>query len=183
MVVRASIVCCPFADHSHCFKLDDQVPNLHMAELNESNPYKPTTLPTAESQQPQKVAPKLRRGISTLAAIVWNLPFIVFVYLRFRGDIDEKTMDWLLPTWALILPIGAILVAHSGFVQRLLLVPGSDVQNNRVGLWAFAGFWTVLLAIWYTSLVFKPENPLEKLRNRKKMHEQSIAPKSRINRF
>jgi hypothetical protein len=151
-----------------------------MAELNESNPYVPTTLPTAESQQTHKVPPKLRRGISTLAAIIWNLPFIVFVYLRIRGDIDEKTMDWLLPTWALILPIGAILLAQSAFVQRLLLVPGSDVQNNRVGLWAFAGFWTVLLTIWYTSLVFKPENPLEKLRNRKKMHEQSIAPKSRI---
>lgn len=153
-----------------------------MAELNKSNPYVPTTLPTAESQQPHKVPPKLRRGISTLAAIIWNLPFIVFVYLRIRGDIDEKTMDWLLPTWALILPIGAILVAQSAFVQQLLLVPGSDVHNSRVGLWAFAGFWTVLLTIWYTSLVFKPENPLEKLRNRKKMHEQSIAPKSRIDR-
>jgi len=161
----------------------DQIPNLRMAEPNESNPYKPTTLATADAQQPHKVALKLRRGISTLAAVVWNLPFIVFVYLRVRGDIDENTMDWLLPTWALILPIGAILVAHSGFVQRLLLVPGSDVQNSRVGLWAFAGFWTVLLTIWYTSLVFKPENPLEKLRNRKKTHEQAIAPKSRIDRF
>ena len=153
-----------------------------MDELNESNPYKPTTLPTAESKHPHKVLPKLRRGISTLAAIVWNLPFIVLVYLRFRGDIDEKTMDWLLPTWALILPVGALLVAHSAFVQRLLLVPGSDVQNNRVGLWAFAGFWTVLLTFWYTSLLFKPENPLERLRIRRTLHEQSIAPKSRIGR-
>ena len=149
-----------------------------MAELNESNPYKPTTA----SQKPDRVPPKLRRGISTLAAIVWNLPFIGFVYLRFRGDIDEKTMNWLIPTWALILPIGALLVAYSAFVQRLLLVPGSDVQNNRVGLWAFAGFWTVLLTFWYTSLLFKLENPLEKLRNRKTMHEQSIAPKSRVGR-
>ena len=180
--VRASIVHCPFADHSHRFKLADQIPNLGMAELNESNPYKPTNQATAESHPPHKVLPKLRRGISTLAAIVWNLPFIVLAYLRFRGEIDEKTMDWLLPTWALILPIGALLVAHSAFVQRLLLVPGSDVQNNRVRLWAFAGFWTLLLTFWYTSLLFKSENTLEKLRNGKTLHEQSIAPKSRIGR-
>jgi hypothetical protein len=153
-----------------------------MAELNESNPYKPPTLPAVPSQQLRKVAPKLRPGMSTLAAIIWNVPFVIFFYLRFRGNINEKTMDWLLPTWALILPIGAMLVAHSAFVQRLLLVPGSDVQNKRIGLWAFAGFWTVLLIIWYTSLLYKPENPLEKFRNRKSMHEQSHAPESRAGR-
>jgi hypothetical protein len=142
----------------------------------QENPYDSPSIPSSSVHR--GLPPRFRKGVSAFATVIWNIPLVVCLGLMLVGKISYGSVNWYSAAWATTLPFSALSLAYLRPIQSLLLEPDSDVRMMRPGLWAFAIFWTCILAIWYTSLIRFPRDSMERLREQKTMHEQIGPPKS-----
>ncbi len=120
-------------------------------DMTAESPYNPPSEipePPADSETPPRM---LRRGVTTImVAVVWNVPFAVFLGLMLTGNTGGLQFPQFAVIWGGTIPISMLAVAWIPFVQRMLFVPEFDVKRMRGPLHGVAVLWTVLTVLGWS---------------------------------